>query len=165
MPPYTVVLKKSLKLFLGPRSGLCGCFSVEETVLGITWPEKRQSWKAGMMSPPQSPVRKLLALCMECWLSRRGAPDGQVTSAFPRALQRSRCRILIPDKLYFILFHFVYFFFLFMAAPAAYGHSQARGQFRAAVAGRHHNHSNAGSELHLQPTLQLAACTGSLPTE
>jgi len=45
----------------------------------------------------------------------------------------------------------------FRATSAAYKSSQARGQIRAAAAGLHHSHSNAGSELHLQPTLQLAA--------
>ena len=40
---------------------------------------------------------------------------------------------------------------------AAYGHSQARGQIRAAAAGLHHSHSSAGSTLHLQPTLQHMA--------
>ena len=36
------------------------------------------------------------------------------------------------------------FFFLFMAIPAAYGSSQARGQIRAAFAGLHHS-LNTGS--------------------
>ena len=47
------------------------------------------------------------------------------------------------------------FFFLVRAAPAAYGGSQARGRIRAAAAGLHHGHSNAGSKLHLGPTPQL----------
>ena len=40
----------------------------------------------------------------------------------------------------------MFFFFLSIAAPAAYGSSQARVQIRAAAAGLHHSHSNAGSE-------------------
>ena len=48
-------------------------------------------------------------------------------------------------------------FCLFRAAPMAYGCSQARGQMGAAATGLHHSHSNAGSELHLQPTPQLTA--------
>ena len=44
---------------------------------------------------------------------------------------------------------------IFRAVSAAYGNSMARGQIRAAVAGLHYSHSNAGSEPHLQPTLQL----------
>ena len=35
---------------------------------------------------------------------------------------------------------------LFRATPAAYGGSQSRGGIRAAAAGLHHSHSNAGSE-------------------
>ena len=46
-----------------------------------------------------------------------------------------------------------------MATSAAYGNSQARGQIGAAAAGRHHSHSNAGSELPLSPTPQLMATT------
>ena len=51
----------------------------------------------------------------------------------------------------------VRFFFLFMATPAAYGSSQARGWIRATAAGLHHSHSNTRSELQLQPVLQLSA--------
>ena len=40
-------------------------------------------------------------------------------------------------------------FFLFRAAPAAYGSSQARGGIRAAAASLYHSHSNSGSKLHL----------------
>ena len=43
------------------------------------------------------------------------------------------------------------------AAPPAYGSSQARGQMGAAAASLKHSHSNARSELHLQPTPQLMA--------
>ena len=42
-----------------------------------------------------------------------------------------------------------------MAAPVAYGRSQARCQIKAAVAGLYHSHSNVGSEPHLWPTPQL----------
>ena len=37
------------------------------------------------------------------------------------------------------------FFFLFRAAPTAYGGSQARGQIRATAAGLCHSHRNVGS--------------------
>ena len=47
---------------------------------------------------------------------------------------------------------FFFFFCLFRAALVAYGSSQARGGIRATAAGLHHDHSNAGSELFLQPT-------------
>ena len=58
------------------------------------------------------------------------------------------------------LFFFFLSFCLFdisWATPEAYGGSQARGQIGAAAAGLRHSHSNAGSELHLQPTPQLTA--------
>ena len=48
-------------------------------------------------------------------------------------------------------------FFLFRVTPAAYRSSLARGGIRATAASLHHSHSNARSELHLQPMLQLTA--------
>ena len=39
-----------------------------------------------------------------------------------------------------------------MAAPTAYGSSQARGQIRAVVVSLHYSHSHEESEPHLQPT-------------
>ena len=51
----------------------------------------------------------------------------------------------------------IYIYIYFRAAPAAYGSSQARARIGAAVAGLGHNHSNTGSEPHLQPTPQLTA--------
>ena len=44
-----------------------------------------------------------------------------------------------------------------MAAPAAYGSSQARGLIGAVAAGHSHSHSNAGSKQHLRPTPQFMA--------
>ena len=44
--------------------------------------------------------------------------------------------------------------FLFTAVPAAHGRCQPRGQIGAEAASLHHNYSNTGSELHLQPMLQ-----------
>ena len=52
-----------------------------------------------------------------------------------------------------------------MAAPAAYGRSQARGQIGAAAAQHSHSHSISGSEPHPQPTLQLMAAPDPQPTE
>ena len=49
------------------------------------------------------------------------------------------------------------FFFLFRATPVAYGSYKARDQTGTAAVGIHHNHSNAGSELHLKPTPQVVA--------
>ena len=55
-----------------------------------------------------------------------------------------------------IIHHLLFFIFLlFRATPAVYGGSQARGPTRATAASL--RHSNAGSELHLRPTPQLAA--------
>ena len=53
-----------------------------------------------------------------------------------------------------------------MAAPAAYGGSQARGLIGATTAASLcQSHSNAGSELCLQPTPQLTATPDPQPTE
>ena len=55
--------------------------------------------------------------------------------------------------------HFFFFFFaiFFRATLVAYRNSQARGRIKAAAAGLHNSHSNAGSEPWLQPTPQLKA--------
>ena len=55
------------------------------------------------------------------------------------------------------LFFFWSFFAISWAAPAAYGHSQARGRIGTAATGLYQSHSNAGSEPRLQPTPQLTA--------
>ena len=53
---------------------------------------------------------------------------------------------------------YMYFLFVFsMAAPTAYGGSQARVPTRAVAAGLHHSHSTSGSEPCQQPTPQLMA--------
>ena len=48
-------------------------------------------------------------------------------------------------------------FVLFKGCSWAYVGSQARGLIGATAAGLHRSHSNAGSESHLQATLQLTA--------
>ena len=48
-----------------------------------------------------------------------------------------------------------FFFFLFRAAPTAYGSFQAGGQIRVTATGLCHSHSNSGTEPRLQPTPQL----------
>ena len=58
-------------------------------------------------------------------------------------------------QLYIYRFLFFLFFSLFRALPMVYGNSQARGQIGATVASLHQSHSNARSELHLQPTPQI----------
>ena len=52
---------------------------------------------------------------------------------------------------------FFFVFGLFRAAPMAYGGSQARGRIGAVAASLHQSHSDARSELRLQPTPQLMA--------
>ena len=69
---------------------------------------------------------------------------------------------LIPLKnvllgVFYFLFLFFVFFAISWATHTAYGCSQARGRVRAIAAGLHQSHSNAGSELSLQPTPQLTA--------
>ena len=57
-------------------------------------------------------------------------------------------------------FYFYLFFCLFaisLAAPAAYGCSQARGRTGAVAASLHQSHTMQGPEPRLQPTPQLAA--------
>ena len=60
-----------------------------------------------------------------------------------------------------VILHYSYFLFFFFspfrAALSAYGGSQAWGPFGATAADLHHSHSNARSELHLQPVPQLRA--------
>ena len=65
----------------------------------------------------------------------------------------------ILTSLFNFIYLFIYLFLVFFlrAVPMAFVSSQARGQNRAAAAGLHHSHSNAGSEPHLQPTLQFMA--------
>ena len=54
-------------------------------------------------------------------------------------------RFQIRSNLFSFLFFFSFSFFL-MAAPAAYGRSQDRGQIGVAAASLCHSHSNAGSK-------------------
>ena len=58
-------------------------------------------------------------------------------------------------SLYYFGYLFIYLFLLFVAAPVAYGSSQARGQIGALAAGLQYSHSNVGSKPHLRPTLKL----------
>ena len=57
----------------------------------------------------------------------------------------------------------IFSLFIFVkAAPAANGSSQARCQIEAAAVSLRHNHGNARSKTHLQPTPQLAVMPGPL---
>ena len=48
-----------------------------------------------------------------------------------------------------------WFFIFFRATPTIYGSCQAWGQIRAAAAGLHHSHINAGSKPHLLPIRRI----------
>ena len=62
-----------------------------------------------------------------------------------------------PSYLFIYLFFCPFCLFVFRAAPAAYGDSQAMGLIGAEAAGQRQSHSNARSELHLRPAPQLMA--------
>ena len=62
---------------------------------------------------------------------------------------------------FFSFFFFFCFFAISWAALTAYGGSQDRGQIGAVAAGLGQSHSNAGSELRLQPTPQFTATPDS----
>ena len=64
-----------------------------------------------------------------------------------------------------LMFLAFFFFFFPWATPTAYGSSQTRDGIRAVAASLHHSHSNARSELLLQPTLQLMATPDPSPTD
>ena len=64
-----------------------------------------------------------------------------------------------------LIFFFFCPFAIYLAAPAKYGGSQARGRIRAVAPGLRQSHSNTGTEPHLQPTPQLTAMPDPQPTE
>ena len=88
-------------------------------------------------------------------------------SAGPSSKLPGDSNVLFPNPLLFLSFVFFFYFFffffslspfLFMAAPAAYGSSQARGQIGAAAAGLHHSCSNMPDPSHIcNLQLQLMA--------
>ena len=76
-------------------------------------------------------------------------------------------------RAYSAIFWTPWFFFFFFFFHPHLQHIEGFGDFwfgpllpiRAIAAGLSHSHSNVGSELHLQPTLQLAAVLDPQPTE
>ena len=60
----------------------------------------------------------------------------------------------LSPSTYSTLLHFLK---ILIAAPAAYGSSQARGPISGAAVVLHHSHGNTGSEWRLQPTRQLVS--------
>ena len=61
------------------------------------------------------------------------------------------------EKIRKVVFFFFLIFYLFRAAPAAYGGFQARGPSRAVAASPHHSQNNDRSKPCMQPTPQLTA--------
>ena len=74
--------------------------------------------------------------------------------AYTTAHSNEQCQIL------FLSFFLSFFFCLFRAAPKAYIEVPRLGvqpELKLEAASLHHSHSNSGSELRLQPILQLMA--------
>ena len=80
------------------------------------------------------------------------------------------CLFLFFGLVFFCFFLFFFLSFVFfvvvvvvvivaisLAAPTAYGGSQARGRIGAVATGLRQSHSNTGSKPHLRPTPQLTA--------
>ena len=79
------------------------------------------------------------SFCMPCYLKKQ-------------KIWYVRLYIYIHTHKYMYIYIYIYlFFWIFRAAPVAYGNSQARGRIGAASSGLCHSHSNAGFEPHLQP--------------
>ena len=96
----------------------------------------------------------------QCRSRRRQLKIGQANRKISSAALFNSPRPHTVTSSVFSIYHEVLtsFFFLFRAAPAAYGGSQARGRVRATPASLHHsrnNMGNMGSEPHLLPTSQL----------
>ena len=83
-------------------------------------------------------------------------PVNQKQTSYGQEKKGLLCYAIDNERLSFFLF------LHFRATCVAPGSSQARGRIRAAAAGPHHSHSNAGSEPHLQPIPQLKALLDSL---
>ena len=66
--------------------------------------------------------------------------------------QRSKLLSYANTALSFFSSEAFSFLFFFRATPLAYGSSQARGPIGDTAVCLHYSHSNAGSEVHLQPT-------------
>ena len=88
-------------------------------------------------------------------MSHKGSPGLVLMTVISRKAEQVTSNLCLRCWDFFVLFCFC----LFRATPAAYGSSQVRDRITAATAaaGLHHSHSNARSEPHLLPTLQLVA--------
>ena len=80
-----------------------------------------------------------------------------ILTILPDELLSLSCQVTCWRLCVYVCMYVFLFIYFFRAAGLAYGSSQTRGQIGAAAAGLHHSHSNARSELRLQPTPQLTA--------
>ena len=122
-------------------------------------PTAARNWRLGRIFPRASSAR---VAPLTAWFQTSGLQNCEGIYFF--VLSYPVCGNLLWQQ-YLILLHlfycslqllrfFVLFcFFLFTAVSDAYGSSWARGWIAAAAAGLHHCHCNAGSELHLWPTM------------
>ena len=81
----------------------------------------------------------------------------QMGTEVPKRRSAGLCSVTTFLFFFFCLLSFVVVVAISWAAPTAYGGSQARGPIGAVATGLCQSHSNAGSELRLQPTPQLTA--------
>ena len=111
---------------------------------------------------------KIREVVLCSFLQERKIPTKKVLGYNQKIQDESEwmCSYSLENKMFrmYIIFKDFFFFFLSFclfaiswAASAAHGDSQAKGWIRAVAADLHQNHSNAESELHLQPTPQLTA--------
>ena len=130
---------KLLSLFYRQGNwGLKRLSSLSEVTLPISWPR---------MADPRLQLTSVTRL-----LSRAGKSSNSTNIVNALVLRMSPF-LFWGSKIRLYMF----FFFLFRAASAAYGGSQARGRIGAAAANLHHSLSSAGSKLCLWPTPQLTA--------
>ena len=104
-----------------------------------------------------------------CILQSSGTSENKnLSSSLFLAKKKKNTLVFMQELLlgaYYYFFFYFFIFWLFKAAPTAYGGSQARVPIRATAAGLHQSHSNSGGEAHLRPTPQLTATVNSKPTE
>ena len=120
---------------------------------GRKGPERRNPFPQPFYQAPWGPGPTALSGC--CLFSIPVAMSSSWRILRSEILKSSNCcqKGWNTLKSYDLLF----FWSFSMAAPAAYGGSQARGSIGTTAAGLHHSHSNTGSLLHLRPTPQLTA--------
>ena len=100
------------------------------------------------------------------WLNTDVSQQSQENESHAGKLQKYHRSLLFIESFFFFLsrchqklfYYFILFYFIyFTVVSVAYGSSQAWSQIGAAAASLYQRHSNAGSELHLQPSQKLVA--------